>query len=121
MNHVLLRGESEVCKEYVTAILTAEDILRFDVAMENPVCVTVFDSREHLQKRFADLVILRSITMGSNGSEEVAAEVQVEDEKITGERAVEVVAVELDVGIDGDYTGDVFVTLDQALHIELLC
>jgi hypothetical protein len=82
--------------------------------------VTVLDGRKHLQECIANLVFLRSIMVGSDRSEKIAAAVQVEDEKISGETAVDAMVTEVDVGVEGDCMGDVFVILDVLLHVELL-
>ena len=104
----------------MTAVLAAEDILRFYIAMGDAVFVTILDGRKHLQERIPDLVLLRSIVVGSDSGEEIAAAVEVEDEEISGETAVDAVVTEVDVGIEGNCMGDVFVTLNIFLHIKLL-
>ena len=83
----------------MTTVLAAEDILWFDIAMGNAMLVAILDSREHLQERIADLVLLGAITVGSDGREEIAAAVEVEDEKISGEAAVDAVMAKTNVGV----------------------
>jgi hypothetical protein len=90
----------------VTAILAAEDILWFYIAMGDAVFVAILDGRKHLQERIPDLVLLGSIVVGSDGSEEIAATVEVEDEEIPSETAVDAVVTEVDVGIEGDCMGN---------------
>lgn len=82
--------------------------------------VTIFDGRQHLQKCIADLFILCSIVIGSDRTEEITAAVEVEDEKISGEAAVDAVVTQAEVGIEGDCVGNVFVILNILLHVELL-
>jgi hypothetical protein len=120
VNHVLGRSEPEVGEEHMTAVLAAKDVLWFDVAMRNPVFVTVLDCRKYLQECIADLVFLRSVVVGSDRSEKIAAAVKVEDEKISGKSALDAMVTEADVGVEGDCVGDVFVSLDVLLGVELL-
>ena len=61
--------------------------------------MAILDGREHLQERIADLVLLGAITVGSDSREKIAAAVEVEDEKISGEAAVDAVVAKADVGI----------------------
>ena len=58
--------------------------------------------------------------VGSDRSEEITAAVEVEDEKISYEAAVDAVVTQAEVGIEGDCMGNVFVILDILLHVELL-
>lgn len=83
----------------MTTVLAAEDILWFDIAMGNAMLMAILDSREHLQERIADLVFPGAITVGSDSREEIAAAVEVEDEKISGEAAVDAVVTKADVGV----------------------
>lgn len=103
----------------MTAILAAEDVLRFDIAMGDPVFMTVLDGGKDLQKCVADLVFLCSVVVGSDRSEKVSTAVQVEDEKICGE-AVDAMVTDADVGVEGDCMCNVLVILDVLLHVELL-
>jgi len=58
--------------------------------------------------------------VGSNSGEEIATTVEVEDEEISGEAAMDTVT-EADVGVEGNRMGNIFVVLDVLLHVELLC
>ena len=58
--------------------------------------------------------------VGSDSSEKIAATVEVEDEKISGEATVDAVVAETNVGIEGDRVGDIFVILDVLLRVEFL-
>ena len=105
----------------MTAVFTTQDILWFDISMEDPVFVTVLDGGKHLQKCVANLVFLSSIVVGSNRGKKIATAVEVEDEKISGEVSMDAVVTEAGVGIEGDRMGNVFMVLDVLLRVELLC
>jgi len=120
MNHVLRCSEPKVGEEYMTAVLTAEDVLWFNVSMKDPMVVTVLDGRKHLQKCVANLVFLSSIVVGSNRGKEIATTVEVEDEKVPSEAGVDAVVTEAGVRIEGDGMGNVFMILDVLLFAELL-
>jgi len=119
-NHVLRRGQPKVGEEDVTAILTAENVFRFNITVGDTMFMAVLDGRKHLQKYIADPVFLCAVMIGSDRSEEITAAVEVEDEEISGEAAMDTVVTKANVGVEGDCVGDVFVTLDLLLHMEFL-
>ena len=86
----------------MTTVLATKNILWFDIAMGNAVLMTILDGRKHLQERIANLVLLGAVVVGRDSSEKIAATVKVEDEKISGEAAVDAVdavVAKADVGI----------------------
>ena len=105
----------------MTAVIATEDILRFYIAMGDAVFMTVLDCGKHLQEGIADLGFLRAVVIGSNSGEEIATAVEVEDEEISGEAAMDTVVTKADVGVEGNRMGNIFVVLDVLLHVELLC
>jgi len=105
----------------MTAVIAAENVLWFYIAMGDAVFMTVFNGGEYLQEGVADLGFLRAIVVGSNSGEEIATAVEVEDEEISGEAAMDTVVTKADIGIEGDRMGNIFVVLDVLLRVELLC
>ena len=83
----------------MTTVLATENILWFDIAMGDAVLMAILDGRKHLQERIANLVLLGTVVVGGDSSEQIAAAVEVEEEKIPGEAAVDAVVTNADVGI----------------------